>query len=622
MSAPDPVIEQLDQALDAAGGQEPWPDQLQIRDAIEELSNWLDDERQWARARPHNWSSLIDDAVGALRHLGPEVAKATESSGFCGQLKECRALLKDKTTRSDPALRRRLQRIVGAIREQFHRDGVLVAAWADLTRNAGDRDVAEHSARQLLSLAGWIGHDPEGLRRALQSHLTGRVAGAQAQPVPVAPERLAATEGALKAAPRRAHMVVWLRFIFARVPDRWIDVGPAVRIYNGDWLRSGLGAAAPPDDLPPEASNDELSSLETFCQARDDLPDERERPVAYIRIDVGDELVSEAVRVARDTAQAIAWLGVLYGAEPTLWRLDESHVCYADGHPGSALSAPPVVEGPTFQERVAVPRDRTAEGLEELAERLGAHLPVRDPGLHEAATLLGWLREARAAPAPVRMVLFDRVVEAACGWAGIQSASRFVRDSLIPWWAYSRIYHAIRHAGFAAAWDDFDLLGAGPAHLEAREEIRRHPPLELSGGDRRQVNLRGVLTETRWLLERVPESSNAARQLSKLAERTATGHATSKWWDRLCEHGRRIEARRLRTRNSLVHGGPLAPATVESVVMFAEHLAGEALAACVEARLRGDDLVEYFLNRDDRLTGIRAQLNAGANPPDVLFWND
>jgi hypothetical protein len=83
-----------------------------------------------------------------------------------------------------------------------------------------------------------------------------------------------------------------------------------------------------------------------------------------------------------------------------------------------------------------------------------------------------------------------------------------------------------------------------------------------------------------------------------------------------------MEARRLRTRKALVHGGPLAPATVEAVAAFAEHLVGEALAACIEGRLLGNDLIDYFLDRDLRIADIRARLKQGAKPFDALFWQE
>jgi hypothetical protein len=194
-------------------------------------------------------------------------------------------------------------------------------------------------------------------------------------------------------------------------------------------------------------------------------------------VDSADWGSMRTVGIARDTAEALASLGVLYGAEPTLWILDESYICYANGEASGSSSSPPVVEGPTFRERVGVAQDRTAEGLQEVAEQLGQHLPVRDPELHAAATLLGWLREARTSPAPVRLVLFDRVVEAACGWAGIQSVPRFVREALIPWWAYARIRQAVSSAGFAATSGGRAGHAEGSPERTAWLEIVNHPHL-------------------------------------------------------------------------------------------------------------------------------------------------
>lgn len=621
MLAPEQVIKQLDQVLAAARREESWP-QLSLPDAIDELSRWLDDERQWARTAPHNWTSLLDDAIEGISAFGPEVREATEARRLCDQLKQCRALLNEKETSSDAALRQRLRRLVDTIREQFRRPEVLLAAWDSLTHRVEESDTAERSARQLLALAAWVGHDSEALSQALGNRLSGWRARAAKEPVPAPSDRLAAARDMLSESPSRAQVIVWLRFIFARVLPGWIDIGPAVRIYRGEWLRSALEASEPHSQLPPEATTDAVS-LQDFCQQRDDLGDERERPVAYVRIDVGNELLSRAVGVARDTAQALASLGSLNGAEPKLWRLDESHVCFVDGKHCGSSAGPPVAEGATFQERIGVSRDRTAEGLEELADRLGAHLPVRDPSIHAAVTLLGWLREARTSPPPLRLVLFDRVVEAVCGWAGIQSTRRFVRDSLIPWWAYSRIRNTIESAGFAIAWGDGRAgVVAGFPEQAVWQEILKHPPLEIGLGERRSFNLKGLLTETRWLIERLPADSNAAGQIAKLADRTANGQATAAWWDELCKEALRMEARRLRTRNALVHGGPMVPATVESVAAFAEHVAGEALAACIEGRLLGDDLIDYFLDRDYRIADIRTRLKQGAKPSETLFWQE
>jgi hypothetical protein len=72
--------------------------------------------------------------------------------------------------------------------------------------------------------------------------------------------------------PARAHMVVWLVYVFAKVPGEWIDIGDSVRIFQGNWLRDALQKPDEnADPLPPEAQiaygeGDHLySPLRTFC---------------------------------------------------------------------------------------------------------------------------------------------------------------------------------------------------------------------------------------------------------------------------------------------------------------------------------------------------------------------
>src|SRR2546430_201192 len=115
----EPVVEAVARALAAAGREEQWPDQLQLPDAVDELALWLGDERQWASGSQRNWASLINDVIAALHGFGVEVQRVTYASALCDQLEQCRAMIRSGETRSDPALRRRLRRLVDTIRERF-----------------------------------------------------------------------------------------------------------------------------------------------------------------------------------------------------------------------------------------------------------------------------------------------------------------------------------------------------------------------------------------------------------------------------------------------------------------------------------------------------------------------
>jgi hypothetical protein len=604
-------IGKLLDVLGAAAQGQDWPTRMQLPDAVDELSLWIEDERQWARAWPRNWKSLMEDVIASAAAFGPATQAAANVPDLLRELKGCRSLLSTEETRGDPALRRRVRGVVETTRERFQRNETLVAAWADVAARVENREAAEIAARQLLALGAWCGHGRKALSEALQAEL---------RKAPTVEQAIAAAAGFLHRPARRAHMVVWLRYLLAPTKEPLLALGDSVRLYSEAWLNECLEHAPDHPDAPPEARDDEHEFLKMFCQKRSD-EDDPERPVTYVRIDLGDELVARAVTVARDTAEAIASLGIIYGSEPSIWRLDDGDLLYADGEATGSSVGPPVVEQPTFDQRMAVRRDRTIAGLADVADKFGPLLPVRDPGVHAAATLLGWLREARRAGGPLQLVLFDRVIESASGWAGINSMSRFIQDELIPWWAYNRIRNAIQVAGLEAIWAGGGRYPAGSPERRAQSEILQHPPLEASiGGEGTSLNLQGVLTETAWLLERVPADSAAHRRLSDLARRTRTGESTADWWTDLTKQANRLEARRLRTRNALTHGGPLAAATIEGVARFGEHLAGEALAACVEGRLLKEDLIDYFLRRNRRIANIRADLQAGADSAHALFW--
>ncbi len=81
-----------------------------------------------------------------------------------------------------------------------------------------------------------------------------------------------------------------------------------------------------------------------------------------------------------------------------------------------------------------------------------------------------------------------------------------------------------------------------------------------------------------------------------------------------------MEERRLGTRNALIHGGTLASWTVNAVAAFAEQIAAEALAACIEAHLLGQEVIDFLLTRDRRLADVRARLGEDEPPSDALFW--
>jgi hypothetical protein len=617
---PEQVIEGVSAALREAAREDRWPDPMPLTVAVDELSRWVDDERQWMTGSPRNWKSLADDLLAALAVLGQETRSVLRADEIRRELEACRRLLSEEATRTDPALRHRLRILVRMLRERYLTVEARVAAWIDLTKRAGNLESAEPVARQMLGFCAAYGFEAGEVTNLIERSLRRRESAQS--PQESSEQRLDAARQALTFDIPQRHVVVWYRYFFAPMAPMWLDIGEHVRIYRSDWLRPALQDAENHPELPPEAKT-RMGLLEMFTTER---PAEQEGPevfpVAYIRIDVGKEIHARALTIARDTAEAIASLGVIRGADPLIWQLDNSYVTFVDGEDGAGHTEAAVADTANAREAQAVRTDRTAEGLADMADQLGPRLPVRDARLHAVATLLGWLREAQNSRTPLRLVLYDRVIEAVAGWAGVNSLPRFIQDSLVPQWIYAQIRNSIFVAGWTALHAGA-VYPTGSAERRWSREIVNHPALEVSMvGGRTRLGLRGVLSELAWLLERVPADSDAHSVLTRLDRRTESGQATAKWWDELSGQAARMEARRLRTRNALTHGGPIAPGTVDAVGVFAEQIAGEALAGCVEAHLLGEEVIDHFLTRNRHLDNVKARVRADEPPAEALFWED
>jgi hypothetical protein len=621
-------------ALSAGKRDEPWPEHLQLPDALDELTRWLGDDHQWgAPQSSSHWRSLIQDVVDALNDLGPSARTELGVEQAIAEFDKCAAAFVPKSVVKDPALRERLSQCADDITKRTEAPNGLIAAWDDVVASAADRDVAVGAARAFLSLAMWIGHDAgvvvSRVTRALDGEEAMRMDGELVSPPTGVPlgERLSAARAAVDVEPATAHMTVWLRFRLAQIRSPpTIPIGEEARIYRGDWLRSCLCAPSPRQDLPPEAAGPDASYLRDFCgvepahvDAGGPPHDPNEIPTAYIRVVVGEQLAARGVEIARSNAEALAALGAVYGEEPTMWRLDRSYLVFSgDRFAGSCDEA----EEPQWTETVGVAEDRTAEIIGRLSERLAGHVPFRDAELEEAMAMFGWLRGARSTPLAARLVLCDRVIEAVCGWVGMRSRDAFVREHVIPWWALLRLEFLVTKVARRLAYSHPPArLPADDPFRAVWDEILNHEPLGLRKHPR-AVKTSTLIAEVPWLLERVPLDTPLGRDLAELDRHTRTGPDALAYWDAWQERGKRIEARRLRTRNAIIHGGPLSPATVDSVALFAEHLASQALITSLDAKLEGKTIASYFQHQQRRIADMRRRLqrdDPNDPPGDILF---
>ena len=247
-------------------------------------------------------------------------------------------------------------------------------------------------------------------------------------------------------------------------------------------------------------------------------------------------------------------------------------------------------------DRISIIRDPTAKTIADEAQRLCGHIPVRDGRLHDALQLAKWLAAARDSSPPARLVLSGRIIEQTANWAGLKPQS-LIEDYLSWGWARNKIAGDLAKAGYHGI---MRLPGGNGRTSSASERdkflrIRQEVISETSG----QMRLRtfAVLSHLDWLVEQHAASTETGDYLRELQRRVANGPAVVSWIGKLRDELEVLDARAVRTRNALVHGGPLITAIAESVVEMLDGLGSQALEWVIDGLAGEKALPEVF---DDR----------------------
>jgi hypothetical protein len=618
------LVERVQDALRSAKRPPAFPEALDLSVVVAELGRWLADERQWHHADVNSWKSLIGDLRRAvLAYPDGVLVHAGNPADIRAELDTCAREAADKTIRRELLLRNRLRELAESMQDGLARAAARDAAWQDLLARCSSPDEARRAARRLIVLVEWAGHDVSEIR----NHLQGILAGGHVGPLAPSWHRLRRARERVAEDPPIATVAVWLRMLFAPVGDPpAIDVGRHVRVFRADWLRSIVEAEDHPDSPSDLALDDGI--LRDFCLRRvgtdrdaDDDDDRTAIPTALVRVELTEVSRADFVALARRTAATLGALGTLYGAAASLWQLDTSYVSFRDGRRSAAESVAPPVESPTIAERVGVDRDPTAAILRHEGERLGRHLPVRDGRMWEISELLVWLRDARSSPPPARLVLCHRAIETVSGWAGVPTPRRFVDDHLIPSWAHGRMLNAIAAIAVDFVYNDNRRLFY--EHLAEHQEwaeLVNDPALGLreAAETRRPAALMQVLRGLDTLNERIAEDHPTRPRLVALRRDAATGKATLQWFERLVKQGGVNESRRSRTRNALMHGGPLSDGIIDAVLPFAQYMADESLSRALEAHLDAESASGAFLRRSRALERMRRRLADGTPADEAL----
>jgi hypothetical protein len=578
--------------------------------AAQELLAWSQDDGRWNPRSKRDWQSLLDDVDASWSRLGPRLTQAADVRDQLAALREVRAA---------PAIsgadhRQVVDRAARALETAFDVPDAMIAAADDLiaaARQSSHPESLDDETRWRLALLASVserhGHDwaviAYRIRRALE--------WTRGQPVEESAE---AVHRALRAPPGRGHSIVWLA-----VDHAWVwgpSPNPAVQLINGDWLLAVLREwNGPREGVPAELAADPKRLLDVCPRFDEDAVPGEQLPVTFARIDLGEGPAAGARDRARDTLELlIAEAAARQGG--TNWKISGVCLHFLDGE--LIFEASGLIGDPDIYTRLTrqdILQDPTGGTIHEESRRLRAHLPVNDGTLHDALQLSQWLTEARGSSPAARLVLSGRIIEQAANWAGV-SVPTLVKDHLSFAWAWNQIAGDLSRAGAAAVLRLRGADGTSSSHedretfLEANRELVDD---RFAGGGPRARPWK-VLVRLGWLVEQHPADAEIGDYLRELQQRLADGPAAGAWVDELRGELKVRNARAVRTRNVIVHGGPLVTAVAETVVGTQDALGSQALEWVLDGLAAGRALPEVFAEQRTRYIHALDTLRGGGDP--------
>lgn len=578
--------------------------------ATEELLAWSRDDGRWNPRATADWQSLLDDVDASWSGLGPRVAAIAGVEDHLRELRLVRAA--SKITSADH--RATVDAAACALTIALDAPDALAAAFDDLldaARHSNQPQTLDDDTRWQMALLASVGerqgHDwatiADRVRRALGSNRTGPLS----QSIPL-------VHRALTAPSLHGHSVVWLAIDYAWVED--IETVTPITLFNGEWLIEVLRAwTGPVEGVPDEIAADPRALIEA-CPRFEDGSDPREQlPVTIARIDLGSGPAFGARARARETLDLLI-ARASARQNGSHWKINDACLHYLDGDLVFMESAD-IGEPGLFERlnRSRVMSDPTGALIVKETSRLRGHIPVRDGRLREALQLSDWLTQTRRASPPARLVLSMRIIEQTANWSHIP-ARDLISNYLALTWAWKRVAVCLSHAGVNAV---LRLHGAnGMTGSNEDRQIFLRVSQELIGDrfDRGPLNAPPwkVLARLPWLAEQHTATSETGEELRELQQRLADGRSTYAWLTGMCGELTVLNRRAVRTRNAVVHGGPLIVGVTETVGGVQDVLASQALEWVIDGLGAERSLKDAFDEHRTRYADALARLSDGGDP--------
>jgi hypothetical protein len=592
-------------------------DLLMISAVLDELDTVVDGaiRGHGTLARPH-WQSLLAELDHTRAANGPNVSRLLATP-----FASLDAALDPKTTPS-AADAPRLGESIAQCRAALGDPAVRHGAWDDAVdgfRAGLDPETANARIRVLRDLAEQADGDWERISSTLSGALNNDTFALSGMGHDVSVEpgahqdaaglsleaRLDACRTFVGEETQKGHLIAWLAFDQASLPNFYLPLGPA-EFWTAQvcpaWPREGRGRPGGP---VPDFANDQHEMF---------LPPLDEPARVLVRLDLGKRSSAGAAEQARDLARTVVQMAVT----ASNWRLlDGCAFVREESWWGSTIH--PEVEH--FDNPVHEP---TGRYLADLDPNIVEGLVSRLPDVEEIAADVKWAESVRQLPDKAqRAALAIRLLERRLPDAPESHEGWGKRDSWMArarWWlredyANGLLFRDLRDAALEGVYGLPDRLSANKDKFLKYQQMMLPSKQDLAFEIRPKQIMQGLGA----LGEELSEWSMATRIVRSVAGYLADGPSTA---ERLEEHQRRCDVllrRANRVRNAVIHGNNTVPAVVETVQPLLEHLTARVIRAEFQT-LQTNDTIGDILDERRRLRADElSALRDGDGPSEILF---
>lgn len=591
--------------------------------AIEELHGQLRDPRIFDE-KHHSAAikSAIEDFRYSTKHELPDkVARALEPhlNHTAGALELVDNDPSDTTHKASAA------KSLEDLRTRLIQPSVLIAAWQDLTKQLGKENATCErvavSRDLFIDLMFRAGHDHSRIDLlldilddyiffTLDAHTSlkrfiGEDWYTKEDIDPSPADRLKLCHKIISLPPQKAWHVIWLGY------------GDA-RLYKSNYATLGnicfFNAQTVPDDQERVVAKygdlvPNWTERDTRIMSR--LPKKSNTVIARVYLEEG--IYVDPLAEARRQIEALIALGAFDANVPrqNFWRPLQWSIHYSSTGSRRETNNP----GPT-------PSTTSRFGALIHDEMTQARQVVKGQStpdtnrLREAIDLLHWWQAAQTQSSLARVTANVRVIETIATRVGTTSWDGHLTNFfLAAWLLYNIRGNFIRTILEAVGGSRVESL---PIDSLKKWNIVKENTLVFD--DLMRVDLVPGATRTAFpqLLDVYPALHITGRRLRTLSRRVSSRDAMRRWKQGLTGLWHILISRLHRTRNAVIHGGPVTDAAADSIADFSDLLASWEVRLALRSALSGTDITEEYADFRRRREEELASLMSTPNPDDVL----